>query len=168
MNSIPNILSLLRLPLALLFFQNNIMLRVAAVIIAAVTDGLDGFIARRYKLMSRAGTILDPFTDKLFVLCVIGTFIYEGQLSYLEASSFFCRDIAIAIFGLYLFLTSQWEEYKIRAFWCGKITTTIQFGALILLSFKESLPSFISPLFLFLGIASLVELYFFKKNLRIN
>src|ERR1700722_11169840 len=57
MISIPNFLSLMRFPLALVFLQENRLYRIIAIILALITDGLDGFIARRYKTANRLGTL---------------------------------------------------------------------------------------------------------------
>lgn len=159
MNQIPNILSLLRLPLALLFLQSNVVLRAAAVIAAAVTDGLDGFLARRFNLISRLGTLIDPLTDKFFVFFVVGTLIQEGQLSYWEASAFFCRDLAVFLFGFFLLFSGRWEGYKIQSFWCGKITTSVQFVALVALTLEMHLPWYVFAAFVTLGVGSLIELW---------
>ena len=75
--NVPNLLTALRLVLAVLLFCTMAfaMAEVGIVLFlaAAVTDWLDGFIARRYELVTTLGRILDPFADKV-VVC--GTFIF--------------------------------------------------------------------------------------------
>lgn len=84
-SQIPNLLTLLRLALAALFFvtlnlyrypygpDGAILAAVAVFIFAAITDWLDGFLARRWQSESVFGRIMDPFCDKVLV---IGAFIY--------------------------------------------------------------------------------------------
>ena len=88
--NLPNALTLLRLILAGAFFATMSLsvvrgdgfeasrqfwgnLSVALFILAAVTDGLDGYLARRWKVVSDFGRIMDPFCDKVLIL---GTFAY--------------------------------------------------------------------------------------------
>lgn len=84
-SQIPNLLTLLRLVLAAVFFVTLNLYRyphgpdaallaaVAVFILASVTDWLDGFLARRWQAESVFGRIMDPFCDKVLV---IGAFIY--------------------------------------------------------------------------------------------
>ena len=158
---IPNFLSILRFPLALVFLQDNPFYRVLAIGLAMLTDGLDGFIARRYHLTSRLGTILDPFSDKFFVLLVVSILLQEGKFSFLEAITLFCRDLSVFFFGLYLIATKKWENYQIKAFWCGKITTCLQFIVLLGLTLGVVFPPIVFVSFIILGFLALVELYKF-------
>ena len=156
--TVPNILSLLRLPLALAFLQENIGVRVAAIIVAGLTDLLDGFLARRYGQSSTLGTILDPLTDKLFVLTALVVFIFENRLSIPEAMTMMSRDFAVIIFGSYLLLKGAFSLYKIEAIWCGKVFTTLQLFALLALTLGFSLPGWFYGAFVMLGVLALVEL----------
>ncbi len=159
MVNLPNFLSLLRLPLAFIFLQDNPYFRALAIFIAMATDGLDGFVARRYQLVNRVGTLLDPLTDKFFVFFVLTVLIGEGRLSPLEGSFLLCRDFAVILYGFYLAMRSRLFSYQFRAIWCGKITTALQFIVLLGLTFKISFPVYVYGTFLLLGIFALGELY---------
>jgi CDP-diacylglycerol--glycerol-3-phosphate 3-phosphatidyltransferase len=156
--TLPNILSLLRIPLAFLFVQGNEPLRVAAIVIAGLTDAFDGFLARRYGISSRLGTILDPLTDKLFVMTALVVLIFENKISYLETAAFLSRDIAVALFGAYLVLKGLFGKYRIEAFWCGKIFTTLQLFVLLMLAAAYPVPGWLYVVFVVLGGLSLIEL----------
>jgi len=78
LSHIPNILTISRivfLPVLIaLFFIPGAVAAWAALLIytfCAVTDFLDGWIARRYKITSKFGTFLDPISDKILVACVL-------------------------------------------------------------------------------------------------
>src|SRR4051812_35871638 len=77
LTSIPNLLSLSRLPLAVGLFvciaYNLWAIGLAVFCLAAITDWLDGWLARRFKLTSFVGRSLDPLTDKVLIG---GAFIY--------------------------------------------------------------------------------------------
>lgn len=159
MLTLPNFISLLRLPLAFAFLQDNSSIRLLAVIVAAMTDALDGFLARRYRQTSRLGTILDPLTDKFFVLTALTVFYFENKISILECLTMLSRDFAILLFGGYLILAGRFSSYKVEAIWCGKIFTALQLLVLLALVLGVALPSWFFGLFIALGIMSLAELF---------
>ena len=166
--TIPNLISFLRIPLALVFIQDNMTLRVVALILAGFSDGLDGFIARRYKTCSRFGTFLDPFTDKFFVILVLSVFLIEQKLSIWEAATMLCRDFAVVLFGFYLHFKGNLTHYQFRAIWLGKITTTLQFGVLLGLAFNLTFSPYTYVCFIILGIAALGELYLSRTKLTVE
>lgn len=159
MLTLPNLLSFLRIPLAFLFLQENVFLRFFAIILAMISDGLDGFLARRYQTSSKFGTLFDPFADKFFVVFVLSIFIRENRLTIWEAAAFICRDFSVFFFGIYLALKGKLSNYRFRAIWCGKITTFFQFMILLALTFKFDIPFFIYTFFIVLGMLALMELY---------
>ena len=162
MTTLPNFLSLLRIPLAFAFLQNNLILRALAILAAMATDFFDGFLARRYKSQSRIGTTLDPLTDKFFVLFALASFLYEGNISPIQVICMLSRDIALFLFGSYLLFSCKWKHYEFQAIWCGKITTTLQLFVLLGLTFHLPIPFFLYLAFIVLGIFSLGELYLQK------
>lgn len=135
------------------------MVRAVAVCFAMVTDGLDGYIARRYKMTSPVGTFLDPLMDKFFVLFVVVTLIGEERISVPETVALFCRDFSVILFGLYLAISSKLGDYRFRSIWCGKATTFLQFLVLLALTFGFAIPNYFYFIFIGLGLLALVELY---------
>lgn len=158
MLNFPNFLSLMRIPLAILFLKQNILLRSCIIVTAMLTDGLDGYMARRYQSSTKLGTLLDPLTDKFFVLSVLGILLLENRLSLLEACAFLCRDFSLVIFGFYLFFTGNLGKYKFRSIWCGKLTTCLQFAILLGLTLQISISPYFYGFFILLGLCALVEL----------
>ena len=159
MATIPNIISFIRLPLALLFLQNHPLYRTIAILLAMLSDGLDGYIARRYRMTSTFGTMLDPLMDKFFVLFCLGIFIGEDRLTLWEAAAFICRDFSVLFFGVYLALKGHLSTYRFRSIWCGKVTTFLQFSILLALTFEFAIPPIAYTIFIVLGLFALVELY---------
>ncbi len=168
MFKIPNIITLLRFPLALAFLQENITIRVLAIVLAMITDCLDGYLARKYKLTSRIGTFLDPLADKFFVITALVALLSENRLTAWEAATMLCRDFSIIIFGCYLIYRGTWEHYQFRAIWCGKLTTTLQLSVLFALTLGATIPPAIFSTFVVLGLMALGELYLERKKLRIE
>lgn len=164
MLTLPNVLSLLRAPLALVFFQENPFMRVTAVLIAMMTDGLDGYLARRRNETSQIGAFLDPLMDKFFVLVALTVFVSEGVLTSGAMLAMICRDLSVAAFGLYLVSTGQLRDYRFRSIVSGKITTFLQFIVLSGLALKVSFPPSLFGIFILLGLAALVELYIARSH----
>ena len=163
MLTIPNILSLLRLPLAFAFLKEDTYFRVFVIFCAMVSDVLDGFLARRYRLSTPFGALLDPLTDRFFVLFIIGVILVQGQLTAWQAATMLVRDFAIFFFGWYLFLTGKLSTYRFRAILCGKVTTSLQFLVLLAITVGYVIPQIVFNGFIFIGICALFELYTSQK-----
>jgi CDP-diacylglycerol--glycerol-3-phosphate 3-phosphatidyltransferase len=155
----PNFISLLRIPLAFVFLQENPFYRALAIVTALLTDGLDGYVARRFNQRGRFGTVLDPFADKFFVFFILVILIGEHRISLPEALILISRDFSVILYGFYLALRKRLFAYKFRAIWCGKITTVLQFAVLLCLSFGLTIPPYLYGLFILLGVLALAELY---------
>lgn len=163
-----NFLSLMRAPLALLFFYDNVFFRALAIILAMLTDYLDGYLARRLKMTSQLGAFLDPLMDKIFVITAATITIQEGRIQVWEALALISRDFAVLLFGFYLAVQGKWGTYKFRSIWCGKLVTTLQFFVLLGLTFHAFIPYYVYCFFILLGMLSWAELYLVEKNRKIQ
>jgi cardiolipin synthase len=133
MKHIPNVLTLLRLILVPCFLVASMQrMYVAAFVIfvsAAVTDILDGMIARRWNVKSRLGALLDPAADKTLMICgfVYYTFAHDlprvrmpGWLTY----TVFIRDFLIVFFAYLMYTRVHINRFPPSAL--GKASTTLQ------------------------------------------
>src|SRR5579859_867790 len=110
--NLPNILTLGRiiliLPFAMLFFHGSIMTRweaLALFALAAVTDWLDGHLARRLRQESALGRMMDPIADKLLIATAIILLIATGGIagwSIAAALLILLREIAVSGFREHL------------------------------------------------------------------
>ncbi|MBS0615126.1 MAG: CDP-alcohol phosphatidyltransferase family protein [Verrucomicrobia bacterium] len=160
--NLSNSLSLLRAPLAFLFLVDNEMLRLMAILLAMLTDSIDGFLARKYQKTTRIGAILDPAMDKFFVFFALAIFWGEHRLELWQAVAMLSRDIALCLFGVYLMASGLWQSFEFRAIRWGKITTAMQFIILIGLTFGIVFPWYTYTLFVLFGVLALYELFQFK------
>lgn len=158
-----NILSALRFPLAFFFLSPSAELRAVAIVLAMLTDFFDGFLARRFRHTSQLGAVLDPLSDKFFVLFALIVFILESKLTFIQMAALLCRDFAVLLFGLYLYATGEWAKYQFRAIWCGKVTTTLQFFVMLALTFQVRVPATTYWVFALLGFFALIELYLLAR-----
>ncbi|GAB4189448.1 MAG: CDP-alcohol phosphatidyltransferase family protein [Simkaniaceae bacterium] len=158
MFTVSNGLSLLRAPLALLFFIDNEILRVAVVVLAMLTDSIDGYLARRYRFTTQFGAILDPVMDKIFVFFALMALLTENRLELWQALAMISRDFFLCLFAIYLRIIRQWEAYQFKAIRWGKVTTVLQFLILIALSLNLKIPVLVYMLFILFGVLAFFEL----------
>ena len=151
MLSLSNSLSFLRAPLALLFLVENTYCRIIAILLAMLTDGFDGYLARRRKAVTRFGAILYPAMDKFFVLFALIIFYTEGKIEIWQGCAMIARDFFLCVFGVYLHFAGFWESYRVTSIRWGKISTALQFLVLIGLTLHVLFPSYLYYIFILFG-----------------
>ena len=96
---LPNSISLLRLlavPLTVYLLMSQEMVAAFWVIVAAgVSDGLDGYLAKRFNAVTRLGTYLDPLADKAMLIAVCLCLVYLGYLPGWIVALAILRDLLI-------------------------------------------------------------------------
>lgn len=132
--NIPNALSIFRICAAFAFPALPTSYRIPLIALAALSEFLDGFLARRWDAVTSLGQLLDPIADKLFVLSTIGVLIHEGRVTVLQFILLAARDIVVAIGSA----SVVWETRAhavphLKPRWSGKVATTFQFALLFVL-----------------------------------
>jgi CDP-diacylglycerol--glycerol-3-phosphate 3-phosphatidyltransferase len=149
----PNSLTVLRLVLIPLFIGAYYLpwhgareLATVLFVAAAVTDWLDGYLARRFKQFSSFGAFLDPVADKLMVaaaLIVLATDreilaeVYDYRLFALVVVIIVGREITVS--ALREWMAEIGKRSRIAVSFVGKIKTTAQMFAIPFLLWRESL-----------------------------
>jgi len=133
LRGVPNLLSLSRLLLAVLFIPAGSAGRVALICIAGATDFLDGWLARRTNTATRWGAIVDPIADRLFVLVAIVVYVLNGELSIVQMLLLLPRDIATALAFLVARAVPSLRAVEFKARFPGKIVTVFQLLTLLAL-----------------------------------
>jgi CDP-diacylglycerol--glycerol-3-phosphate 3-phosphatidyltransferase len=130
--SVPNLLSLSRVPLGVaIFVCINYKLWPAALglfVVATITDWLDGWWARRFNLVSPIGRSLDPLTDK-FLICGVFIYLQSAEVGVLPW-------MVTAIVGREILITGvrgivEAAGKKFGADWFGKLKTALQCAVII-------------------------------------
>lgn len=146
---IPNIITTIRillLPFVYLFYLLPLFpycrwVAIGIFLLAAVTDFLDGFIARKYHLVSNLGKLLDPIADKLLYYSGLFIIIVTGILPLWACAIIYfinlCRDFAIDC----LRMLAATKGVVLAANIFGKIKTFIAFIALPWLLMQGCLPA---------------------------
>jgi cardiolipin synthase len=133
---LPNILSALRLALAPLIFSflwvGQYGSALVLFVIAGFTDGLDGYLARRWHAESRVGAILDPLADKVLLSGTYLTLALAGGLPAWIAWIVLGRDALILVFaaGALAFTKAKTKPSFPPSVW-GKISTAVQMAFIL-------------------------------------
>jgi len=102
-------------------------------IAAALTDWLDGWIARRYGLTSAFGAFLDPVADKLMVAVTLFLLVQQNPTPMLAVTSAVIVGREISISALREWMAEIGQRAHVRVALIGKIKTTVQMIALVVL-----------------------------------
>lgn len=137
---VPNLLSLTRLALALVFPVIPEQWRLAVVVAAAVSDWLDGYVARRFDVRTASGHLIDAGADKLFVFSVLVTLVVSGVLQWWQMLLVIARDLAVIFVAAYVVMRRDWPAFrKLVPRLAGKLTTGLQFAFFVtVLVWKDS------------------------------
>ena len=132
LRSLPNLISISRLVLAAAFVVlESPDVRIVLVMVALATDYLDGWLARRAGSMTRAGALLDPFADRVFVLVGVSVLLFEGTLSTLGYFIMISRDLMTAIGFLVARAVPSLRSVEFHARFPGKLVTVLQLATFI-------------------------------------
>lgn len=130
--NVPNVISLSRMALAVAFVLiNDTPTRIVLIAAAALTDFLDGLVARLANQRSVIGALLDPIADRLFVLAAISAYLVNGLLGTGQYFIFISRDIATAIGFIVARIIPWLRPVTFRARLLGKAVTVLQLATLI-------------------------------------
>lgn len=129
----PSLLSLMRLPLAVAFaaLVRQPAAAFAVLALAALTDVLDGYLARHYGMATPTGAVIDPITDKLFVLTVVVTLVADGLLRLPDVVLLSTRELGELPLVLWFAASPRARKSRAdypKANYVGKAATTLQFG----------------------------------------
>ena len=104
----------------------------AVFIIAGISDGVDGFIAKRFDLATRLGAYLDPLADKLLLVSMYLALGFLGKMSALLVIIVVSRDVMIV--GAVILSWVLDKPIEMRPLWISKVNTAgqILFAGLIL------------------------------------
>ena|SRR5215208_753500 len=131
--TLPNVLSLSRIPLAAAFLAvQGTTERVAIIGAAGVSDVLDGWLARRRHAVTRWGALLDPIADRTFVFAAICALLFSGSVTARQYFVFLSRDLATAVGFLVARIIPWLRPVTFQARPLGKVVTVLQQFALLI------------------------------------
>jgi cardiolipin synthase (CMP-forming) len=143
--TIPNLLTFLRMALipvfASLLYYGYSGWALFIFLIAGISDGVDGFVARRFNQESELGTIIDPIADKLlmttaFIVLSLPNVLHQTRflpVPFWVTAAVIGRDVLIVTVAGAINVMTGFHGFKPS--WLGKLSTTVQVFAVALILF---------------------------------
>ena len=132
---IPFIVAIFYFPDDMVSFSAKNMVATVIFVFAAVTDWLDGYLARRLNQTSAFGAFLDPVADKLFVVGALIVLLFLGRADPLVALIIIGREIAISALREWMAKVGQAKSVAVA--FIGKLKTVVQMVAIPLLLYSD-------------------------------
>lgn len=134
MRHLPNLITVLRMllvvPLIVAIVREHYAIALVVALVAGVSDGVDGYLARHFGWQSRLGSILDPAADKLMLVSSMLALGWLGEAPRWLVVLVVARDAVIAVGAL------AWQfalhSFEARPSWLSKTTTVAQIGFVLL------------------------------------
>jgi len=168
--NIPNALTIFRLILIPGFvyyyfssMSNGDRIAMVLFVVAGLTDVLDGFIARRYNLITRLGTVLDPLADKLMLLTVLISITMKNQISFWIIIVVAIKETLLILGAITLFND---HDIVVPANRFGKLSTIAFYIAIIAVAFDMPYSKVILDGFVIITILALVVYANYYINIR--
>ena len=144
--TIPNIMSLFRivlLPFLIWAYVglHNTTLTIILLAVSALTDILDGKIARKFNMVSDLGKALDPVADKLTQVSMVLCLAFKYKLMWILLGLCVIRETCMFILGL-ISMKRTGRVYSAR--WYGKVSTAVLYGTGLALLIFPKMPSWLS------------------------
>ena len=180
--NIPNILTIIRIlliPFILdAIYKGNYILGIVLFTISGITDVLDGFIARKFNLISNFGKLIDPLADKLTQIAVLMALVYTKIIPLWILVIVIVKELIMVIGASFLY----GKDLVVSSKWYGKVATVLFYLAIassLLIrqfNFNYYFDIIIYYMALVMTIFSLVMYfrefyikgYFKKENLKLN
>lgn len=148
MSYLPNIITLFRIALVpvliLLLKDEQDMAALIVFVVAGISDGLDGYIAKRYGFVSQLGAILDPMADKLLLVSSYVMLTILGHVPFWLLLSVAFRDLII-VSGYVIYVTLR-QPVQMRPSYLSKFNTFMQITLVVVILAQRAFGFGITPL----------------------
>lgn len=140
--TVPNLLSMVRLlliPLIVWLYigKREYGIAAAVVLFSGITDITDGFIARRFDMVSDLGKILDPVADKLTQAALIFCLAVKYRLMRVLIAVFAAKELVMAVLGC---VAISKKDVVNSAKWYGKANTVLLYAVMLCLILLPGIP----------------------------
>lgn len=161
--NIPNLLTVFRILLIPLFIvafysdsPNNLLIAMIIFITAGITDVLDGYIARKYEMVTKLGTVLDPLADKLMLITVLACLTLADYITVWVIAIVVVKE-SLMILGSILILLSKYDII-IPANTLGKLTTASFYIAILLVAATSG--GFFAQVFMYIAVCLAIVTFY--------
>jgi CDP-diacylglycerol--glycerol-3-phosphate 3-phosphatidyltransferase len=142
--TVPNVLTVARIVavplLVALFYWNHPwahVLSASVFIAAAITDTLDGYLARRMGITSPLGEFLDPVADKLIVAVALVLLVGHDTRPFIVITAAVIIGREITVSALREWMAHIGSRAKVAVSWMGKVKTIVQMTGLSMMMFRQ-------------------------------
>ena len=163
--NLPNALTMFRFALVIVFvwvfFKGANLWALFIYLFAGATDVLDGYLSRKYNLISNFGKVMDPLADKTMTFTLLVCFYIDHRIHLLALILFFLNEVLMVIGGILLYK----RKYVVSADKYGKIAAAVTFSALVFTFFHSALFPFDTILlYVSLGFTYIAMLWYIRKT----
>jgi cardiolipin synthase len=147
-SQLPNLITIFRIALVpvliLLLKDQEYAMALVVFAVAGVSDGLDGFIAKRFHCETRLGSILDPLADKTLLVSSYVMLMLLNHLPFWLMLTVAFRDLLIV--GGYLVYTSMVGPVQMRPSWLSKLNTFMQIALIVVILAQQAFQLVYAPM----------------------
>lgn len=165
--NLPNLLTGVRFVLIpvylLVFFDGYTITAFLVLLIAGVTDVLDGYIARHKGKITQIGSMLDPLADKTMMLAVMVSLLISEMIPWSAAIAMLIRDAGMIAGSAFFHFRGK---KTVPANTMGKLTTILYYVAILLIMFE--VPYAVSYLWFVIGFSFLTSFIYIAKFKSLN
>lgn len=162
--NIPNVLTAIRFIIIPIFgyflYKEQYYTAVFLFLLGGLTDVLDGFIARRFNMITSWGKLADPLADKLMQITALILLVMQGKIPTVILIIVVAKEAFMATGSILLY---KQENVVVAANWYGKLATVVFYFAIIMIIFRGPYNQ------VFIVVAVLATLFaFFMYSLTFN
>jgi len=129
---IPNLLTIARfllIPIIIIFaVQDNYVMAIIFLTLSGITDILDGFIARKYNLITDFGKLIDPLADKLTQVSILTVLVIKNIIPFWILAIVLLKEFLMVSGASFLY----GKELVVSSKWYGKLATVLFYSAIVI------------------------------------
>ena len=166
--TIPNMLSFFRILLipaiVILYVNEYRYASVGMIVLSALTDMVDGWIARTFHMISDFGKFLDPVADKLTQMAMLSCLVLRYPWALSLVALLVIKELFQLVCGIIVFKrTDEMNSAK----WFGKVNTAVLYASMILLFLLPDISEVIATVILFVcGVTMLLSMFLYGRFFR--
>ncbi len=157
---IPNALTASRIGLGVAFPLLPVWLWIPACVAAALSEFLDGYLARRWGVESQTGRMLDPVADKVLLAGVLVAFLLGGYVTIVELLLVGLRDLVVIAGWIVLLALGRRDVIvRLRPRLPGKMATLFQYGFMLFVLIWLYAPTVVVGVTAFISFVAAVDYF---------
>lgn len=168
--TVPNLMSVFRIsliaPFVIFMKKESYIAAGIVLILSGITDALDGFIARKFKMVTDLGKVLDPVADKLTIIAVMLCFAAKFKEIVPFVIILILKEASMFVAGAFLLKKCK---RPIAARWYGKLATIVFYISVITVVSLKAIWNFenMCLTFLLMSVTSVLMIFALLRYLRI-